>query len=156
MLERKFDRAAIAARIPHAGRMCLLDGVGAWDQHGIRCTAISHRDVDNPLRTAAGLPVWAGIEYAAQAAAMHASLLTDAGGPRGGVLAAARDVIANCERLDQIEAELELKAELLHRDPTGGIYRFEVLEHKTNGNSLLRGQFTLMFRDPPAGVQVST
>ncbi|MCY7388737.1 MAG: 3-hydroxylacyl-ACP dehydratase, partial [Burkholderiales bacterium] len=67
----QLDHAAIAARVPHTGRMCLLDRVLQWDAHAIRCSATSHRDPDNPLREAGGLAMLAGIEYAAQAAAVH-------------------------------------------------------------------------------------
>jgi predicted hotdog family 3-hydroxylacyl-ACP dehydratase len=138
------DRAAITARIPHAGKMCLLERVVDWDERSIRCTALSHRDMDNPLREAGGLPVWAGIEYAAQAAAVHGALIKPEAAPRTGVLAALRRVNANCEWLDRIDGELTLGARLLHADTAGGIYGFEV-----HGNNvlLLSGQFTLMFPD---------
>lgn len=138
--------AEIAARLPHAGRMCLLDRVIHWDARKIRCAAESHRDADNPLREAAVLPVWAGIEYAAQAAAVHASLTHDRSLPRAGVLAALRGVNASCARLDEIEGELILDAELLHSDPAGGIFEFAV---RGAGVALLGGQFTLMFRASP-------
>ena len=136
------DRAAIAARIPHAGRMCLLDRVIRWDERDIRCAALSHRDADNPLREAGGLPVWAGIEYAAQAAAVHGALIHPRAAPRAGVLAALRNVTATCEWLDRIDAELMLDATLLHADAAGGIYGFKVYGSEV---LLLSGQFTLMF-----------
>ena len=142
------DHAAIAARIPHAGRMCLLDRVIRWDKHGVHCAAKSHRDTDNPLREATGLPVWAGIEYAAQAAAVHGALIHPHPAPRAGVLAALRNVNARCGRLDQIELELLLDATLLHSDPAGGIYGFEM---RAGENLLLSGQFTLMFLGLPHG-----
>ncbi|MCX7169492.1 MAG: hypothetical protein NTY41_04155 [Proteobacteria bacterium] len=144
------DHAAIAARIPHAGRMCLLDRVIQWDERDIRCAALSHRDRDNPLREAGGLPVWAGIEYAAQAAAVHGALIHPQSAPRAGVLAALRNINAACEWLDRIDAELMLGATLLHADAGGGIYGFEVYD---SGILLLSGQFTLMF---PAAVQEGT
>ena len=60
-IDRPGQRAArlgasdgIASRIPHAGRMCLLDRVECWDTQRIRCRARSHRDADNPLRAAFG------------------------------------------------------------------------------------------------------
>ena len=140
------DRAAIAARIPHSGRMCLLDRVIHWDARGVRCAATSHRDADNPLREATGLPVWAGIEYAAQAAAVHGSLLDRHPAPRVGVLAALRNVNASFGRLDEIEAELLLGATLLHSDRAGGIYGFEM---RAGEDLLLSGQFTLMFAGLP-------
>jgi predicted hotdog family 3-hydroxylacyl-ACP dehydratase len=136
------DHAAIAARIPHTGRMCLLERVVVWDENGIRCAALSHRDADNPLRDAGGLRVWSGIEYAAQAAAVHGALLNANAKPRSGVLAALRNVHAACEWLDQIDGELMIDATLLHRDPAGGIYSFEV---QADDKLLLSGQFTLMF-----------
>lgn len=142
------DRAAIAARIPHAGRMCLLERVTQWDDQQIECRATSHRAADNPLRTLAGLPTWAGIEYAAQAAAVHSALLQEQTAPRSGVLAALRDVVSTVPWLDRIDTDLRLCATLLHRDAAGGIYRFEVM---SDAAMLLSGQFTLMFRDPPSG-----
>ena len=138
------DRAAIAARIPHAGKMCLLERVIDWDQRGIRCAALSHRDADNPLREPGGLPVWAGIEYAAQAAAVHSALIAARVSPRTGVLAALRDVNASCDWLDRVDGELLLTATLAHADAAGGIYRFEVTADHV---LLLSGQFTLMFAD---------
>jgi predicted hotdog family 3-hydroxylacyl-ACP dehydratase len=140
------DHAAIAARIPHAGSMCLLERAVHWDENGIRCTALSHRDAGNPLREAGGLQIWSGIEYAAQAAAVHGALLRGEAAPRAGVLAALRNVNAACEWLDEIEGELMIGATLLHGDPAGGIYSFEV---HAGGKLLLSGRFTLMFPGGP-------
>ena len=134
-------REEIAARIPHAGRMCLLDRVLQWDERHIRCSAESHRDADNPLRESGGLPVCVGIEYAAQAAAVHGALLLGSG-PRAGVLGKVQHVRPACEWLDRIAASLVFDATLLHRDPSGGIYAFEA---HGEGELLLEGQLTLMF-----------
>ena len=142
------DHAAIAARIPHNGRMCLLERVMHWDQRTIRCAAVSHRDQDNPLRDKQGLPVWVAIEYAAQAAAVHGALLHPDTAPRAGVLAALRNVNAYCERLDIIDDELIFSASLLHSDPRGAIYRFEA---HSGEKLLLSGQFTLMFLNGKQG-----
>ena len=138
------DHAAIAARIPHSGRMCLLERVIHWDELGVRCSAISHRDADNPLRESDGLPVWAGIEYAAQAAAVHAALVHDHAVPRAGAMASLRNVEAGCEHLDRIEEDLLVEVSLLHGDPAGAIYRFDL---HAGEKLLLSGQFTLMFGD---------
>lgn len=144
-------RADIAARIPHAGRMCLLERVLDWDARVIRCAAGNHRDADHPLRERGGLPVWAGIEYAAQAAALHGALLLDDGPPRPGVLGKLRNVRPGCEWLDRIGSELVFGASLLHRDPSGGIYAFEA---HGDGALLLQGRFTLLFTGgAPAAAQ---
>jgi predicted hotdog family 3-hydroxylacyl-ACP dehydratase len=134
--------AEIAARIPHAGRMCLLDRVLDWDERHIRCEAHSHRAADHPLRERGGLPVWAGIEYAAQAAALHGALLLATEKPRAGVLGRLRNVRPGCEWLDRIATPLVFAATLLHRDRAGGIYDFEA---HGDGALILQGQFTLMF-----------
>ena len=136
------DRDAIAARIPHAGRMVLLDRVLEWDARSIRCATRSHLDPANPLREPPGLPVWAGIEYAAQAAALHGSLLRDDAAPRQGFLASVRDANPYCERLDGIEGELVVRATLAHADPAGAIYEFEILSAT---RTLLTGRLALMY-----------
>jgi predicted hotdog family 3-hydroxylacyl-ACP dehydratase len=135
-------RAEIAERIPHGGAMCLLESVLDWDEQRIRCTATGHRDIDHPLREAGGLPVWVGIEYAAQSAAVHGALLRAEGGARGGVLGRVQAVVPACDWLDAIASPLVCEAQLLHRDPAGGIYAFEV---SGDGKSVLKGRFTLLF-----------
>ena len=60
--------------IPHTGAMCLLDGVLQWDTSTIQCVSRSHRDAHNPLRIDGRLPTLCGIEYAAQAMAVHGGL----------------------------------------------------------------------------------
>ena len=140
----QLDHAAIAARIPHTGRMCLLDRVLQWDASSIRCSATSHRDQDNPLREAGGLATLAGIEYAAQAAAVHGALLLNEMVPRSGVLAALKNVTATQQWLHEIAGDIAVEAELLHRDPAGGIFSFAVL---AGASPVLSGQFTLMYID---------
>ena len=73
------DRTQIATLIPHAGAMCLLDAVIAWDATTITCLASSHRTPTNPLAARGRLEVVCGVEYAAQAMAVHGAL---AGGGR--------------------------------------------------------------------------
>lgn len=68
------NRAEIARHLPHSGRMCLLEAALACDATAITCTASNHHDIDHPLRRDGRLPITAGIEYAAQAMALHATL----------------------------------------------------------------------------------
>jgi predicted hotdog family 3-hydroxylacyl-ACP dehydratase len=122
-------RSWIAAHIPHAGAMCLLDSVDAWDETHIRCTATSHRDPHNPLRSHWRLASVCGIEYAAQAMAVHGAL---AGGqndaqalrPRVGYLASVRGVEAHVARLDTFDAPLTVQAERLSGDGNTLLYGF--------------------------------
>jgi predicted hotdog family 3-hydroxylacyl-ACP dehydratase len=136
------NRDRIAALVPHSGAMVLLDRVVAWDAAAIRCSATSHRDPANPLREGAALPVWAGIEYAAQAAAVHGALVREGQAPRSGVLARLRDVRAGAQRLDDVAGDLDLEARLEHGDPRGAVYSFAV---RGGDRVLLDGRFTLVF-----------
>ena len=87
------DQAGIAARIPHAGSMCLLDTLLGWDALNIRCSASGHAVPDHPLRLDGQLPSSAAIEYAAQAMALHGGLLAPPGStPSAGYIASVRGV----------------------------------------------------------------
>ena len=66
--------AEIAALIPHQGRMNLLDAVLACSPQAITCRARGHGRADHPLRLDGLLPAPVGIEYAAQAMALHGAL----------------------------------------------------------------------------------
>ena len=141
------DRAAIAARIPHQGSMCLLDAVLAWDSGQIHCRASSHRQPDNPLRTAARLGAACGIEYAAQAMAVHGALLAPEGAPpRPGYLASVRSVQLAVDRLDDLPQDLDIVAERLSGDEHNILYHFRV-EHA--GNLLLSGRAAVMLVAQP-------
>jgi len=137
------DHTAIAARIPHAGAMCLLHEVLAWDTQQIMARAINHRAPEHPLRTPAGLPVTAGIEYAAQAVAVHGSLLGD-GRPRAGRLASVRGVQAHVRWLDQIADDLAITAQRISGDATGMVYDFQLHAGK---RLLLQGRASIALLD---------
>ena len=123
----RLNRAGIAGLIPHSGTMCLLGGVVSWDALHIRCTSLSHRDPDNPLRADGGLPALCAIEYAAQAMAVHGGLAGSISAPpRSGFLASVRGVIINRERFDDLEDELIVDAEKVLGDEGRVIYQFAV------------------------------
>ena len=118
-------RDEIARMIPHAGTMCLLDGVLSWNPTSIRCVSGRHRAEDNPLRRAGQLNVICGIEFAAQAMAVHGRLSGGVGRkPVAGYLASLRDVKCRHQRLDLLEADLTIAAELLMGDEQRVIYQF--------------------------------
>ncbi len=118
----------IRARIPHAGAMCLLDGVLSWDDTRIACTTRSHRTADNPLRRDGRLRAISGVEYAAQAMALHGALAGVAGTrPRVGYLASLRDPTCRVVYLDAIEGDLVVEAERLLDEGARVIYRFALI-----------------------------
>jgi predicted hotdog family 3-hydroxylacyl-ACP dehydratase len=128
--------------IPHAGRMCLLDEVSAWDASTIRCLARSHRDAANPMRAGGELPALCGIEYAAQAMAVHgrlSSAVTEK--PRTGYLASVSDVVCAARRLDDLDADLVIEAEKLAGDDGRVLYRFAL---SSGPNEILQGKATVV------------
>jgi predicted hotdog family 3-hydroxylacyl-ACP dehydratase len=144
------DHAGIAARVPHAGTMCLLDTLSSWSAARIECTATSHLDPANPLRTAAGLPSCVAIEYASQAMALHGTLAAPPGStPAPGFLAAVRSVRLCVPRLDTVAGTLRVAAERLAGDTGQAIYAFAL--HGADGTLLVDGRATVILNALPAG-----
>ena len=133
------DHAWIASHIPHQGSMCLLDCVETWDQEKIQCRASSHRAIDNPLRAHDQLGAACGIEYAAQAMAVHGALLAppDSPAPRVGYLVSVRGVQFEVSRLDDIAADLTVKAHCIMSNENNILYQFSV---SAAGQLLLEGR----------------
>jgi predicted hotdog family 3-hydroxylacyl-ACP dehydratase len=149
------NRAWIEARIPHQGRMCLLDEVLDWDAQHICCRTATHRAPDNPLRSHDRLGVACGIEYAAQAMALHGALAGGAAnGPadgavdtiarrssRVGLLASVRDVRLMVLRLDDIESDLICEVTHLAGDSLTALYEFAL---RDRDRSLLSGRASVI------------
>ena len=137
------DHAWIARHIPHQGGMCLLDRVEAWDEQGIRCRAVSHRAAENPLRAHGRLGAACGIEYAAQAMAVHGALLAppDSVRPRSGYLVSARGVRLLVSRLDDIAEDLLIEAVCTTRSTNNVMYQFSI---HAAGKLLVEGRATVM------------
>ena len=139
---------AICARLPHAGRMCLLERLETWDIESITCIASSHRDPANPLRAHGRLHAVCGVEYAAQAMALHGGLapFADAIAPDApamdggsaenagavfpplamGYLASVRDLRLGVARLDDIAEDLRIEARRVGGSAEGFMYSFEI------------------------------
>ena len=138
-------RAGIAQRIPHQGSMCLLDAVTRWDTQHITCQTSSHHTPDHPLRAHGRLGAACGVEYAAQAMAVHGALMGEAlagdgnrnAPPRAGYLASVRSVSLFVSRLDTEPGPLTVSAERLTGDDNTALYSFELL---AEAKVLLRGR----------------
>lgn len=120
------DKARIAALIPHAGVMSLLDSVDHWNAGSILCAATSHRYPDNPLRRAGRLGVLCGVEYAAQAMALHGALTAGDAPALAGYLASLREVSCHIDRLDLLPHTLFVEATRLMGDSRRAIYHFKL------------------------------
>lgn len=141
------NRAWIEERIPHKGAMCLLDAVDSHDDEGIVCSTLSHRSPEHPLRDASGLGIAAGIEYAAQAMAVHWVLRErDADPGTGGYLVSARDVAWSVQRLDLLDGPLSVRAQRLSGAASTIMYRFTL---HAGGSEVLSGRATVMLHATP-------
>jgi predicted hotdog family 3-hydroxylacyl-ACP dehydratase len=136
------NRAWIEAHLPHQGSMCLLDEVIEWDTEHIRCRSATHRAEDNPLRSQQRLGCACGIEYAAQAMALHGALAQDLDGGKSapqevGLLASVRDVRLFVSRLDDIESDLNCEVRRLLGDRFTALYEFAL---RADAQILLTGR----------------
>ena len=143
------DHDAIARLIPHSGSMCLLAGMTRWSDTEIVCSATSHRDPHNPLRTARGLLSPCAIEYAAQAMALHGALVGRAAaravGP--GFLASARGVQLHLLRIDELIGELRIEVTRLAGDDKQILYSFNVTHQ---GDPVADGRAAVVLNTPLA------
>jgi len=142
----RLDRTWIAAHIPHQGAMCLIDEVRAWTETEIECTTASHRLMSNPLRTGGLLRSECGIEYAAQAIAIH-GVLSASPGQTGaaGMLASAREVVSHVARLDDVNGTLLIRATRISGDATALLYAFSI---SSDSMTLQAGRATIVLRPP--------
>jgi predicted hotdog family 3-hydroxylacyl-ACP dehydratase len=161
------DRQWIEQHIPHKGRMCLLDEVLAWDAVRIRCRSDTHRAADNPLRAHGRLGAACGIEYAAQAMAVHGALIAASAplastvsshlrgsiGATVGYLASVRNVALHVSRLDDLGEELIASAERITGDGRTVLYEFSV---SSAGQVLLSGRASIVFDAAFGAPPVST
>lgn len=133
-------RDEIQTLIPHSGDMCLLAGVTAWDATHISCTAHSHRNPDNPLAHHGKVYALSGIEFAAQAMAVHGGLTSMAGKrPRAGLLVSVRDVEARVKYLSDYADDLLIEAEQLMAGGSSVTYSFRI---RAGTQELLNGRAT--------------
>ena len=91
-------------------------------------------DKHNPLRNENALSSVCGVEYAAQAMAVHGALSKSDPDeePRPGYLASIKNLDLLVSSLDDIESDLVIEAELLMRDKEFLVYQFRVLSEDLN------------------------
>ncbi|HUA25824.1 MAG TPA: hypothetical protein VMA54_16975 [Steroidobacteraceae bacterium] len=142
------DHEWIGRHIPHRGGMCLLDEVLSWDDVRIRCRATSHRLTDNPLRAHDRLGAACGVEYAAQAMAVHGAIMAHLAGTqvRAGLLTSVRNLVMRVTRLDDLDTDLIATADRLAGDAGSTLYEFTVA---AGGKELLSGRASIVFGAAP-------
>ena len=123
------DRTDFAHLIPHAGQMCLLDAVVAWDGQSIHAQSERYAEASNPLRAAGALHAVHLAEYGAQAMAVHGALVARSRGDaavRQGRLVSLREVVLAAEYVDAAGGRLDVHAQQLFADDAGAQYAFRV------------------------------
>ncbi|HEV2621433.1 MAG TPA: phosphotransferase [Frateuria sp.] len=114
--------------IPHAGDMCLLDAVLAWDEHTVHACSDGHARADHPLRGPHGLHAVHLVEFGAQAMAVHGALLARARGierMRPGLLVSLREVALAIEYVSP-GGRLDVHSHCMYADDAGAQYAFRV------------------------------
>jgi predicted hotdog family 3-hydroxylacyl-ACP dehydratase len=138
----------LAAFLPHAGSMRLLDRATSWDESSIRCHTKTHHDPTNPLRRGTCLDAVAGIEYAAQAMGVHVGLLNGGMSSDGsiGYVGGLRDVVFGIDRLDDCPDELTIEATRLFMGDDSFLYRFVIL---SGGREVISGRASIFLKRVP-------
>jgi predicted hotdog family 3-hydroxylacyl-ACP dehydratase len=136
-------KTELAALIPHAGSMCLLDAVEEWTAEWIRCTSSTHRSAANPLRRGDTLSALHLVEYAAQAMAVHGALLANSG-PQPGMLGVLRDIRLYVDRIDDLPDSLVITATRRLARSDGLIYDFAVELHGSAKRLLGEGRISIV------------
>jgi len=125
--------------------MCLLDAVESWDSSSIVCVTTSHREEHNPLRNKDRLHSICGLEYAAQAMAVHVGLtsppknISSAIGYLGGV----RELQIQTSRLDTYSGPLRIYGNLLLNQGPNFMYYFKIV---FDGKPLLSGRASIFIQ----------
>lgn len=133
-------KTQFAALLPQRDAMCLLDTADSWNATGIVCGSMSHTRIENPLRCRGHLPAVAGIEYAAQAMALHGALAAHQEHAAPGMLASVRDVVLHVARLDDITDRLTVSATQLVAQKRHLLYSFLV---EGGGRVLVKGRIAV-------------
>ena len=134
------SKPKVADLVPQQGAMCLLDEILSFDERSVVCRASSHRSPDNPLRCDGRLPSIVGIEYAAQAMAVHGALQSS-GLAQGGMLAGARAIRCQARYLDEESGPLTVRAERLVADGRRLLYAFAI---EAANRELLSGRIAVV------------
>lgn len=132
----------MAALVPHAGAMILLDQVMSHDAERVHCRTELGDLAQHPLAHDGILPATALAELGAQAMAVHGSLSEDNNAmPRRGHLVALAKLVLTVEQIVRPLC-LDIHAQRLGGNEGGQMYDFEV---RHGDQVLAQGRATIMF-----------
>ncbi len=122
--------------------MCLLHEVIHSNDTSLTAIATSHLDADNPLRVNGTIASINGVEYAAQAMAVHGSLLSDTA--QSGYIATIRNIEIKTpflsDNMSPTTEALIIKVEQLMSNENGFTYQFDITCEQ---ESLISGKITV-------------
>lgn len=121
------DKTQIAELIPHGPGMSLIDRVIECDAEHIVCATDSHRSKSNPLLSNGKLASIVLIEYASQAAAIHAALNQHEftrGKPA--YIGSVKNITLHTDYINHISETLLLESQCLLANPNGAVYEFNI------------------------------
>ena len=127
------ESRAIAELIPHGENLCLIEKVVDWNSESIQCQSIALDDTSHPFCEGQRMATVILIEACAQAAAVHAQLVTGGIAAAGdqahnpAFLGAIKDLIVRTAWLPERCSTVNLTAQCLHSDNSGGIYTVQGL-----------------------------
>ena len=140
------SRAEIEQLVPHAGGMCLLERVLAFDDTGLHAQSDAHRDTAHPLCRDGRLSALHLCEYGAQAMAVHGGLFAARDGRSAppGLLVSLRGVELSREFIDELTGPLDVYAQDVADSGAGWQCSFRI-EHA--GEVLATGRAAVLRRD---------
>ncbi|MDO3387816.1 hypothetical protein QWI17_18375 [Gilvimarinus sp. SDUM040013] len=133
--------------LPHAPPMVLIDSIIEHSDAHIVCQTNSHLDGDNPLRSDGVMSVFVGIEYAAQAMAIHTRLCSQGASPntpRKGVIAVASKLTAHTQQLDDFPQPLQVRTDIIAQTADSSLCSFAI---SAGAQTVLEGQLTALVMD---------
>lgn len=142
------SRDWIASRIPHQGEMCLLEYVVSASPQELVCTTESHLLPDHPMRHEGELGAACGVEYAAQAMALHGALVAEQRGAersKMGFLVSVRAVSLHVSRLDNLAGEIRVSVACEADNGDHCVYTFNLT---ASGRPLLDGRAMVILNAP--------
>ncbi len=135
---KNLTRLEIEQYLPHSDTMCLLDEVSRTTEQSLWAQTKSHLSTDNPLMINGRIAAVNGIEYAAQAMALHGYLLS--GEQKDGYIASVRNIKILAPFLPLDDVPIVIQVDSLLNDPYGFTYQFLLSSQK---KPLISGKITV-------------
>lgn len=141
------NKQEVASCLPHKGPMVLLENVLHCTEEGLECETRTHLQVEHPLSIEGQLSIFVGVEYAAQAMALHKSLNAVGDGKvRSGFVAVTSNVTPYLDFLNQASGALNVVVNMLDSSGGGSLYEFRIT-HSQEKLPVLEGKLLVMLSE---------